>query len=369
LLFGVAVLHFADQGPHEVERRVDDARRLLVEHELEIGAHQFVLGELRFQHDGLFVGHERQDAALSTRMGVTKHHLRVRLFAHVLLVFDQIRRSFLRAPLFEHLCGRLRLRTMLRCNHRQVVARRKVVRALAAEDEDHQGRESDDRRHTRRDLRGRPPLGHRARDCRSNGFPEALGNQRRNLPQPRLAVGRKRRRFSVEDLIDPRDVLGRVRDSVFPVLLEPFSYQRFDALWHARTGCDLAERRHLSRGVHAQERHHLFCLERRHTADHLVQHDRQRIDVRTRIDRLAERLLGRDIGGRADRDTELRQSWVITRQVRTIKELRDSEIEDLGEVGVLILLDEDDILRLHIAVNDAGVVRAHQCAQYMACDV
>ena len=50
-------------------------------------------------------------------------------------------------------------------------------------------------------------------------------------------------------------------------------------------------------------------------------------------------------------------------------ELCDSKVEDLGEVGVAVLVDENHVLGFDIPMNDPGVVRIGESAEHVAADV
>ena len=52
-----------------------------------------------------------------------------------------------------------------------------------------------------------------------------------------------------------------------------------------------------------------------------------------------------------------------------VPQLRNAEIQDLGEVFVSVLVDENHVLGLDVAMNDSGVVRVRKRAQDVPADV
>ena len=94
-----------------------------------------------------------------------------------------------------------------------------------------------------------------------------------------------------------------------------------------------------------RDRDLVLALERDLAGEHLVEHDAQRVEVRLAGDRLAERLLGRDVVGRAEHAPVGGQPLLVERA-------GDPEVGDLGRA----LLVDQDVLGLDVAVDDvAGV--------------
>ena len=86
-------------------------------------------------------------------------------------------------------------------------------------------------------------------------------------------------------------------------------------------------------------------MERDVAGEHLVEHDAERVDVGLAGHRLAERLLGRDVVGRAEHPAGQRQAFLGQRA-------GDAEVRDLRAA----LLAEEDVVRLDVAVDDLAVV-------------
>ena len=85
--------------------------------------------------------------------------------------------------------------------------------------------------------------------------------------------------------------------------------------------------------------------------EHLVEDDAERVDVGLAVDVVAQRLLGRDVVGRAEHAAVGGQAVVAQRA-------GDAEVGDLGRaLGV-----EQDVLRLDVAVHDLVRVRAAERA-------
>ena len=92
--------------------------------------------------------------------------------------------------------------------------------------------------------------------------------------------------------------------------------------------------------------------ERNAAGQHLVEHDPQRVEVRLAGDRPPERLLGRDVVGRA-------QHPAVGGQPLLGQRAGDAEVGDLGAA-----LDvHEDVLGLDVAVDDRSLVRALQRAR------
>ena len=81
----------------------------------------------------------------------------------------------------------------------------------------------------------------------------------------------------------------------------------------------------------------------------------RRVDVGARVDRLAQRLLGRQVLGRAEDDARLGQR--LAAPDCGCGHLGDAEVEDLDHVALAVALDQHDVVGLEIAVDDAGAVR------------
>ena len=82
----------------------------------------------------------------------------------------------------------------------------------------------------------------------------------------------------------------------------------------------------------------------------------KRIEVRSVVDGLeAARLLGTHVERRTEQRARPRGTVII----RSHGELRDPEVEDLDQVGVVVgATREEDVVRLDVAMNDAGRVSA-----------
>ncbi len=115
--------------------------------------------------------------------------------------------------------------------------------------------------------------------------------------------------------------------------------------------CDALARLHRrSLERHGEHLHGHLRVEGQLAGDHLVGHDAQRIDVAERGRVLSVDVLGRDVPRRPE---ALRRE----RERRRVDDLRDAEVGQLGEVRALAR-DEQHVLGLEVAVNDAELVRA-----------
>ena len=94
--------------------------------------------------------------------------------------------------------------------------------------------------------------------------------------------------------------------------------------------------------------------------DHLV-HDRaERVDVAARVGGATGGLLGRHVLGRAHRHAGAGQP-ALARGLG-LGRLRDAEVEHLDDVGGAVARDQEDVLGLEIAVDDALAVRGGERA-------
>ena len=88
-------------------------------------------------------------------------------------------------------------------------------------------------------------------------------------------------------------------------------------------------------------------LVRQPAGEELVGADAERVDVRRRAGLLAARLLGREVGRRAEHRADLGDARLLGR-------LGDAEV---GELRDAHLLGDEQVARLHVAVHHAGAVR------------
>ena len=116
--------------------------------------------------------------------------------------------------------------------------------------------------------------------------------------QPRVPVRDRDgdRRLVIQQLPDVADVAQSPSWILLQAALEQSPHVRRHAV-PARLGLD--HRR--------QDRRHVLAVERASARQHLVEHDAERPDVGALVDRLAARLLGRHVGGRAENHAHLRR--------------------------------------------------------------
>ena len=99
--------------------------------------------------------------------------------------------------------------------------------------------------------------------------------------------------------------------------------------------------------------------ERQLAAQALVEHRADRPDVAARVHvGVSLRLLRRHVPGRAEHDALARERRVLGQ----LLDLADTEVQDLRERRIRIAIDEEDVVGLEIAMNDARVVRTHEAA-------
>jgi hypothetical protein len=100
-------------------------------------------------------------------------------------------------------------------------------------------------------------------------------------------------------------------------------------------------------------------VERDAPGEQLLHHDAQRVEVRARVHVGAEELLRRHVLRRAEHLARLREA-------RVRADLREAEIQDLGDLLVLVLAHHEHVVGLEIAVHDAALVRVRQALRDVA---
>jgi hypothetical protein len=116
--------------------------------------------------------------------------------------------------------------------------------------------------------------------------------------------------------------------------------------------------------VRHRELAHALAVERRCAGQGLVEHQAERVDVAARVDLGRAELLGRHVARGAQERAGLRDP--VAAALR--RQLGDPEVEDLGaqSAGDLGVGDQEDIVGLEIAVQDAGGVGGSHCAGDLA---
>ena len=94
-------------------------------------------------------------------------------------------------------------------------------------------------------------------------------------------------------------------------------------------------------GLHSRVR-----LERRHTGEHLVEHDSQRVEVHTMVDFRTFRLLRTQVDRRATDHPALRHGRIRRR------ELGDAEIEHLDDLSCMAIGHHEKVIRFDVPVPD-----------------
>ena len=147
--------------------------------------------------------------------------------------------------------------------------------------------------HHARDARHQDQADHRRDQAVANSKRDAALGLRRECPQDARHLARSAPSTGGLDRKHVLEVGDQLRIVRVAVLLDP-----------GREGRGNLRTAHLDVGqllAHVLHRHrHLaVALERNFAGEHLVEHDPQRVEVRLARDRLAERLLGGDVVGRA----------------------------------------------------------------------
>ena len=158
---------------------------------------------------------------------------------------------------------------------------------------------------------------------------------------------------------------GGGREPVVARLLHRLQHRLLERQREIDGGVHVADPRGGVREVHGDDLDLVLRLERPPARQHLVEDHAGGVDVGAGVDRLAERLLGREVLGRAEDDAGLGQRLPAA---LGLGHLGDAEVEDLDHVALAVALDQHDVLRLEIAVHDAGRVRVVEPAEDLALD-
>ncbi len=129
-----------------------------------------------------------------------------------------------------------------------------------------------------------------------------------------------------------------------------------DPLRDALVGRALDRRDRVLGEVLREDRHRRRSVEGKLPRERAIHDGAERIDVAPRVDLFALHLLGRHEIGRTD-DRSLARELV---ELRTFTELREAEVEDLREVGIVARPRDHDVLGLDVAVDDALQVRLRE---------
>ena len=132
---------------------------------------------------------------------------------------------------------------------------------------------------------------------------------------------------------------------------------RFELVRNA--GPALGRRNHRLAHVQDRDRHRAVADEGHRRRHHLVQHNPQRIDVRSWVDRCSLRLLGGEIRGRPHDRAGAGEP--VAGAVRA----RDAEVCDLDLAG----WSDEHVAGLDISMDHPGPVRGGQCLRNVGCDL
>ncbi len=152
--------------------------------------------------------------------------------------------------------------------------------------------------------------------------------------------------------------LVHVGPPLVAILLERAQANGFHVRRDLQVGTPLARRNDRLQQVLGQDAHEAVGVERNHAGQHVVHDAAHRVDVHAVIGRLPLRLLGRHVLGRSEDHPGLRQPRAVV--VVGADDLRDPEVQHLHEVRAPLALNQEDVLRLHVAVDDPLPVRGAQ---------
>ncbi len=220
-----------------------------------------------------------------------------------------------------------------------------------------------------REEQPEPHRGERARRRHHRPHPAALARQRdherrRHVAQQAIAareIGELRQRQVVprgRELVGDLRLaergleVGHVGVAILGSLREAAQQHLLERGRDVEIGPAHRGRLRLQRELQLQQRLDGVGVERRRAGEQLVAGAAERIHVEAAVERVAEDLLGRHV---VRRPGDAVIAGATGRQHRG-----DPEIDDLDRVGAAVVIDDDEVLRLHVAVHDVGPMRAVQ---------
>jgi hypothetical protein len=165
----------------------------------------------------------------------------------------------------------------------------------------------------------------------------------------------------VDELVHRLEALARILVHALRDDLGDAQQQRPSRLARA-----LRDRLRRRRDVLGEDAHERLALERQRAGEALVHDHAHRVDVRTLIDGVSERLLRRHVERRAEDRAGAGQVVLAV----VAGDLRDTEVEQLRHVVRRVsLLRDEDVLGLHVAMGDALGVRCREAVTGLDEDV
>ncbi|MFT5354917.1 MAG: DNA mismatch repair protein MutL, partial [Polyangiales bacterium] len=247
-----------------------------------------------------------------------------------------------------------------RCRHRGILG----LRACSQPEDDRRG--SGHGEHGSKPQANARPRRRRGRLAR-----DAAGTWRSGSGFDRIAVADERR---LADSTKPCVVEGlgervHVRVAFGGVLRETLEDDKFEFLAALDVCVGVSQRRCRLKHVLGEHTHERVTDERNTSRHQLVHDDAHRINIDAVIEALPGGLFRRHVLRRAEDHSGLRQLSAWRTRCFDIAHLGDAEVHDLCEVGPLFALCEKDILRLHVAVNDALGMGRRQSTRALARDI
>ncbi len=127
----------------------------------------------------------------------------------------------------------------------------------------------------------------------------------------------------------------------------------------------LLERRGRGGQVQADDLLQVARDEGRRAGEQFVGHAAHGIDVGAHVELVGQRLLGREVGRRADHDAHSGQLLAGLVGALGVAQPRDAEVENLHHLGPVAPLAADEVGGLQVAVNDAQRVRFRQAGAHL----
>ncbi len=147
-----------------------------------------------------------------------------------------------------------------------------------------------------------------------------------------------------------REVVGRL-PALVRLLGERAQDHRLELIRDRRAQAPRRRRRRVQMIFDDLDR--IFAHERPPPGDELEEHDAERVQVAARVGGQAARLLRAEIAGRAEHRARLRQLLMIA----VVGHFGEPEVEQLDDEAGAAAVDEHDVRRLDVAMDDAEPVR------------
>src|SRR6516225_1677443 len=185
-------------------------------------------------------------------------------------------------------------------------------------------------------------------------YEKALGKR---ITQFRRAGAAELRDPLAQRLLVAQRQLRRGARPLVGLLVQAAAHHVLDGRRDQAAQAELRERRRRHLLVALHQLLHVVAAERQPARQHLVQHHADAVQVGAGVDLLAAHLLGADVLGRPRGGRRRVVDQLVRRDVQHRRDLRQAEVHQLERLVGRAAVDDHQVARLDVAVDDAAVVR------------